>query len=92
MDILNTFVHAAVTQAHERIIMKIRGVLVGMLLEIDMEKCTHFVIGEGRNKIFKCTSWNVNGEYFVLQKNSGNILKRKDVMSTHVTFVLQTKQ
>ena len=51
--------------------MKIRGVLAEILLEIDPEKCKDFVIGEFRNKVFharvKGTLRHANGEHIVLK-------------------------
>ena len=49
MDITNVFVQNEVLKGHERTMLKIRGALSDMLLEIDPEKCKDFVIGEGCN-------------------------------------------
>ena len=50
MDIPKTFVKIKV-QDDDITIMKIRGALVNMLLEINPEKCRDFVIGEVQNKV-----------------------------------------
>ena len=51
MDVPSAFVQTESPQGDERIIMKIRGALVDILLEIDPEKHKDFAIGEGRNKV-----------------------------------------
>jgi hypothetical protein len=60
VDIPNTFVQTGFDSKNkeERIIMKIRGTLVEMLLEVNYEKYSPFVLNEGRNKVL----------YFVMLK------------------------
>ena len=49
----NSFAQTEVPQSGEIIIMKIRGALSGVLLEIDPDKHQYFVFGRGRNN-FLC--------------------------------------
>ena len=53
LDITNAFVHMTVSQeeSDEKIIMKIRGALDNMLLEISPELYTDFVLQEGKGKV-----------------------------------------
>ena len=52
LDISNTFMQTDVwDKDSEKIIMKIRGSLVGILLEIDKDKHEDFIIYFGKNKL-----------------------------------------
>ena len=73
MDISNAFVQTEVPQGDERILVKIQGALVDMLLNIDPEKHKDFVIGEGQNKflclhIIKALCGMLMASFFLLQQ------------------------
>ena len=51
VDILNALSQTKVIQGDERIIMKIRGALVDMLIDVEPEKYKNFEIGEGHNRV-----------------------------------------
>ena len=96
MDILNAFVQTEVPQGDERIIMKIRGALVGMLLKIDPEKYEDFVIGEGQNKFLYVHMLNALCGMLMANMLCCNKFRKcievEATMSTHAMFELQTKQ
>jgi hypothetical protein len=50
-DIPNAFVQTKIDQDEEKIIMKIRGPLVDMLLEIDEQTYKDYVTVEGNEKV-----------------------------------------
>ena len=52
-DSPNTLAKTEAPQCDERITMKTREALVSMLLEIDLEKCQHHAIRQGRNKVLR---------------------------------------
>jgi hypothetical protein len=53
-DVPNAFVQTAIESKEkgERVIMKIRGALVDMLIELDSQKYELYVTNESGNKIF----------------------------------------
>ena len=73
LDIPNAFVQIEVPQekTDEKIIMKLRGALVDMLIDICPGKYQKFVVYEGKHKvlyvkILKGAIWNDQGIHFVL--------------------------
>ena len=52
LDISNTFVQTDILDKDsKKIIMKIRGLLIDILLEIDEDKCKDFIIYPGKDKL-----------------------------------------
>ena len=51
MGVTNALVKTEAPQGDKRVMMKIRGEIIDMLLEIDPEKHKDFMIGEDRNKV-----------------------------------------
>ena len=91
----NVLAQIEVPKGDEIIFIKIRGVLVDILLEIDPENHQNFLIGEGQNKFQRAYTLNTECEILISSIyatiNSGKMPKQKDIKSTHMIFELISK-
>lgn len=51
LDVPNAFIQTDIPETDERIVMKIRGPLVDLLVEMSPETHTNYVVREGKQKV-----------------------------------------